>query len=177
MARDINEAKSNMSFEEIYSHVTSGIEYKGFQKRVWQKVLNDMAIAESILGDPLNVQAGIEENLSSGDTLLRFFLQNIVNTDNLDERKMHAAGLINLPGISATKRTRIEKLIRSIVIKSGNTASREISEILNRSAKLNREVKALGNILPMQQINSLYYLNRTIMLKNSNEAKKAERIY
>jgi hypothetical protein len=133
-------------------------------------------LAETILSDSISLDNEIETHLTSGSSLLAFFLQNIIKAENPNERKMYAKGLIDVAGSAAGLRLKIEKLIRAIVIKSGNSNSHDIKGMLKRSVKLSREVKAVGELMPLDKVRSLYKLNRTIMLRHSDEAQNAVRI-
>ena len=176
MTTGFNSAKSNMGYSEIKTVVERGCGYKGYKLGCWALLLKDIEIARELLTNTKAIKNEVDFHLRSGEALIRFYIQNILNSDSEYKKKMYALGLLSINGIDLTVKNKLESLVRKFVIKSGNTHENDVNVIMTRSASLRREVAHIGRLLPMDDVVKSAADNKKRMIEQANEANNSTRI-
>lgn len=143
MTKALNEKKSNMTVHEISKIVDGGDLYLGFSADAWRRIYDNMILVESLFTNIGDISQEINTVLNKRKQTLLSLLSIIIAEEDEDFR----AGILkvllaNVDGEKAINK--MKKLVRTLIIKSGNTKETNLDIILSRSASLSRQITTLS---------------------------------
>ena len=176
MTTGLNAAKSDLNIEQVQQIINDGKTFKGISIDSWERLLKQMNIVHNLLYENDAVFCEIKELSRNKEDLLLFFIERIIEAEETRDKTIITAKVLSLiEPINESKKSKMVRFIRSVVIKWHRSNIKDLYKIIARSNKTMRELLKYSSMLDTNKLDSeMEHIHKQIQIEK-NFANKTKR--